>query len=99
MGMTRGRIITRILGVAAMLLSLLYAGDYLSLRYRIRAARDPYGTVTVRHYYALHKSRNKTDFMFADPENQVCVRSLFPHFGYTPCWYLSRNSEQRVDFY
>ena len=52
----------------------------------------------MRRYYALHKNKQKTNFMFADPEAQTCVHSLFPHFGYPPCWYLSRHAEQRIDY-
>ncbi len=88
----------RILAIAALLLGVMYAGDWLALRYRLSAGQDPYGAVTVRRYYALHKSRDKINFLFAEPQDQTCVRSLFPHAGYTPCWYLSRHPEQRIDF-
>jgi hypothetical protein len=73
--------------------ALLYLGDALSLRLR----RQPYGSVTVSRYYALHKSKQKTNFMFAEPQPQTCVHSLFPHSGYSPCWYLARHPEQRID--
>ena len=92
--MPRSQLILRVLAGAAVVLAILYAGDWLALRYRA----DPYGAVTVRRYYALHKSRGKVNFIFADPQDQTCVRSLFPHAGYTPCWYLSRHPEQRIDF-
>lgn len=92
--MPRSQCILGALGLAAILLAVVYAGDWLALRYRA----DPYDAVTVRRYYALHKGRGKVNFMFAEPQNQTCVRSLFPHAGYTPCWYLSRHPEQRIDF-
>jgi hypothetical protein len=77
--------------------ALLYAADDLSLRFRL-PDREPLGSVTVQRYYALHKSKEKTNFMFAPPEAQTCVHSLFPHLGYPPCWYLSRHAEQRIDY-
>jgi hypothetical protein len=77
--------------------AVIYVADDLSLRFRI-PDREPLGSVTVRRYYALHKSKQKTNFMFAEPEAQTCVRSLFPHFGYPPCWYLRRRTEQRIDY-
>lgn len=77
--------------------ALLYAADDLSLRFRI-PGREPFGSVTVRRYYALHRNKQKTNFMFADPEARTCVHSLFPHSGYPPCWYLSRHAEQRIDY-
>ena len=79
------------------LLAIVYACDDLSLRFRI-PNREPLGSVTIRRYYALHKNKQKTNFMFAEPEAQTCVHSLFPHFGYSPCWYLSRRTEQRIDY-
>jgi hypothetical protein len=82
---------------ACLAAALVYAGDDLALRFRI-PNREPFGSVTVQRYYALHKSKDKTSFMFADPEAQTCVHSLLPHSGYPPCWYLSRHAEQRIDY-
>ena len=91
----------RILALAVLalsaLLALIYASDYLTLRYRIARGRDAFGSVTVRRYYAVREKNGKTEFMFNPPENQVCVHSLFPHLGYSPCRYLSKHTEQRTD--
>jgi hypothetical protein len=90
-------IILRIVGVATLLLCVVYAGDYLSVRYKIPKGRDPFSTVTIQPYYAIHEKNGKTEYDFAQPENQACVRSLFPHFGYSPCWYLKRHTDKRID--
>ncbi|MGZ4817015.1 MAG: hypothetical protein ACXVZR_15015 [Terriglobales bacterium] len=74
--------------------AIIYAADALLLRFR----REPYGAVTIQRYYALHKDRQKTNYMFAEPEAQTCVHSLLPHSGHPPCWYLSRHAEQRIDY-
>ena len=37
----------------------------------------------------------RTEFMLDDPFDQACVRSLFPHFGDSPCWYLERERNKR----
>jgi hypothetical protein len=84
------RILVYVITAAA----VLYLGDALSLHLR----RQPQGSVLVRRYYALHKSKQKTNFMFAEPEPQTCLHSLFPHSGYSPCWYLERHAEQRIDY-
>jgi hypothetical protein len=76
---------------------LVYTGDYISLRYRIRTGMDPLGTVKVQSYYAIKKKNGTTEFVFNDPEDQTCVHSLFPHLGQVPCWYLSRHQQQRID--
>ena len=83
--------------VLCALLALVYAGDYLSLRYRIPHHREQFGKVTVRSYYAIEKKANKIEFDYAGTEDDTCVHSIFPHFGYSPCWYLSRHTEKRID--
>ena len=90
-------ILPRVAGIAVLLLLVVYAGDYLSLRYKIPKGRDPFSSVTVQPYYAIHEKNGRTEYDFAPPESQVCVRSLFPHFGYNPCWYMSRHTEKRID--
>jgi hypothetical protein len=90
-------ILFRILGAVMLLALITYAGDYLTVRYKIPNGRDPFSSVTVQPYYAIHEKNGRTEFDFAQPQSQVCVRSLFPHFGYSPCWYLKRHAEKRID--
>lgn len=87
----------RVLIIVALALAALYAGDYVSVRYRIPRSRDPFGALKIQRYYAVQKKNGKPDFYFEEPQTQVCVHSLFPHFGYSPCWYLSRRTVQRID--
>ncbi len=75
----------RILIVALVSLSILYIGDYVSIRYRMTRNRTPFGAVTIQSYYAVPQKNRKAGFYFDQPETQVCVHSLFPHFGYSPC--------------
>ena len=83
------------------LVVLIYAVDYLQLRYRIGWGKQPYGTVTVQTLYAISEKApqgtNKTEYTSGDAQDQTCVNSLFPHFGYAPCWYLRRHTEKRVN--
>ena len=88
----------RILIVAFALMVALYVGDDLSVRYRIPKSRQPFGTVTIRRFDAISEKNNKTEYMYEDPVAVTCVRSLFPHLGYSPCWYLSHHAEQRINF-
>jgi hypothetical protein len=85
-------IVSLVLGAA-----VVYIADYLLLRYRVATNRNPYGAVTVQPYYAVPRKDHKTEFMFDDPQDQTCVNSLFPHFGDSPCWYLSRNKQKRIN--
>jgi len=77
---------------------LLYGADDLSVRFRIPASCQPFGTVTVQRYDAISEKNNKTEFVYEDPVTEPCVNSLFPHMGYAPCWYLKRHSEQRINY-
>jgi len=87
----------RILFITVLALFILYLGDYLSVRFRIPKSRSQFGVVKIQRYYAVGLKSGKTEFMFLAPQNQVCVHSLFPHFGDSPCWYLSRRKVKRID--
>ena len=91
------RYIKRGLGIIVLAAAVLYAGDYLSLRYRIPAHREQFGSFEVRHFYAVTLKNHKTEYLYDDPRDEVCVNSLFPHYGYDPCWYVARHPEQRID--
>lgn len=88
----------RLVTIAIASLVTLYVCDDLSVRYRIHKTRHPFGTVTIQRYDAIAEKNNKTEFVFEDPITQTCVRSLFPHQGYQPCWYLTRHKEQRINY-
>jgi hypothetical protein len=86
----------RILLIALASLAVFYAGDYLSLRFRIPNHREQYGSVEVRRFYEIALKNRQTEYMAEDPKPQPCVYSLFPHFGCSPCWWLERNWKQVV---
>ncbi len=91
------RVSRRILVITLLSLCIVYVCDYLSVRYRIPNHRDQFGSVKVQQYYAVPQKNGKTGFLFDEPQPEQCVHSLFPHFGDSPCWYLSRRTERRVD--
>ena len=84
----------RIVAIVALLLAAIYAGDYMAARLR---GANALGTVQVQPYYAVPLKDGKTEFMLLDPETQTCVKSLLPHFGYGPCWYLDGRKQQRIN--
>ena len=84
-----------LVGVAA-LLAVAYVGDYLAVRVRIATNHAPYGVVQVRRSYAVTMKNGKPEYFFDPPADQTCLHSLFPHFGYPPCWYLGRKAVQQV---
>ena len=90
------RLVKRIALLVVVLLALVYAGDYVWVRVPIPAGRARYDTVTVRPCYDVTLKSGKSDFYFLDPQRQTCVNSLFPHFGYSPCWYLRKHPHPRI---
>lgn len=75
----------------------IFAVDYAIFRVRAATNHNAYGSVIVRHYYAVQQKNGKTEFMFDPPQPWTCVNSLFPHTELFPCWYLWRHPEQRTD--
>ena len=75
----------------------VYVCDYLSVRYRIPNNRESFEVVKIQRYYAVHLKNGKTELDFQEPETQGCVDSLFPHFGYSPCWYVKWRKVKRID--
>jgi len=91
----------RTLTVAALLPALMYAGDYFFVRYRMahRNAGDAFGTVQMERLYAIPQKDGRIAYEFDARQPDVtmpCVRSLFPHMGNSPCWYLQRNSKKPI---
>jgi hypothetical protein len=77
-------------------LVLLYAGDYLSARFRLPGGRQTLGSVDVQLMWAIKQKNGRIDYELGDTETRPCLYSLFPHLGYTPCWYLSQHKNQVI---
>ena len=91
------RVVLRILLGLVFVVCAVYLTDFLLLRWKYFSKRNPTGTVIIKPYFAVPRKDGKTEFMFDDPKEQTCVHSLFPHSGFSPCWYLSRHKEKRID--
>ena len=88
------KLLKRILLAIVAAIVLTYAGDYISLRFRLPNSLT---TIEVQPYYAVPQRSGKTEMMLLDPEDDPCVQSLFPHMGNPPCWYLRRHTDKRID--
>lgn len=84
-------------------LAILYAGDYASIKYRVTRAGNavvtpagPLESVQVQQTYEIPHKDGRAEFAFAQPQNVTCARSIFPHLGYSPCWYVKRHTQQVV---
>jgi hypothetical protein len=90
------KLIIRGIGVLLAATALLYVGDYAALRYRIIRKLSPYDSVTVDSYYAVPEKNGKTEYDFQSSQQETCVNSLFPHLGYSPCWYARRHTDKPI---
>jgi len=90
--------LNRILYALLMLLAMAYGYDYASVRRRMSAQKpgDPFDVVTYPHILAIPQKGNKVEYALdaqSPMESDPCVHSLFPHYGYIPCWYVLRKSK------
>jgi hypothetical protein len=88
----------RILYAIILLIGLAYGYDYASVRRRMSMKKpgDPFDVVTYPHLLAIPQKGNKVDYeldALSPMTSEPCVHSLFPHYGYTPCWYVLRKSK------
>lgn len=84
-----------LIGMIGLLLAV-YVGDYVVVRIRIAKQLAPYGMVQVQRSYAVAMKNGKPEYFFEPPADQPCINALFPHFGYTPCWFLRRRKVQQI---
>jgi hypothetical protein len=95
------RFAKRILLAAVSILLLIYAGDYLSVRVRMIHPKpaDPLESITTPRILAIPEKNGKVEYEtdVQNPQQTVtCVHSLFPHFGYAPCWYIKPKLSQPI---
>jgi hypothetical protein len=57
------------------------------------------GTVQMTRLYAIAQKNGRTEYELDANQPEVtmpCVRSLFPHMGNSPCWYLQQNATKPI---
>jgi len=91
----------RAAGAVILFFAVLYGGDYVLVRLRTVYPRLGKGLDSVKMYrlYAIPLKSGKLEYDVDPQQPEVavpCVRSLFPHMGYQPCWYLQRNSDKPI---
>lgn len=86
------QILARWLMVLAGLVVLAYVGEDLVLRYRVSHGGSANVFKNVTYYEAGEVKGGKLEYYFDQPQVEVCVRAIFPHFGDEPCWYAQRHA-------
>lgn len=77
----------------AILVGLLYAGDWAVLRFRV-ARGTAYGVVQVNQFLATPLKGNKVEYDLIGTVPETCSRSIFPQMGNPACWWLQRHNSQ-----
>jgi hypothetical protein len=87
-------IVWRLLIATTAIAAVIYGVDYL----KVARNPSPFGSIDIKPYYAIHLKNKKIDYDFSPPaETEVCVESLFPHFGDRPCWYAARHKQEKIE--
>jgi hypothetical protein len=81
--------------------AILFIVDYLYVRVRMFHEKpgDPFESVRALRILAIPEKNGKTSYEVdvQNPEQTVtCVHSLFPHCGYSPCWYIKPRINQPI---
>jgi hypothetical protein len=84
-----------------LVLALLYVGDFLYFRVRMLhpAPAHPLESLKTLRVLAIPEKNGKTEYEVdaQNPEQTItCVHSLFPHSGYSPCWYVKPRMNQPI---
>jgi len=91
----------RILIATLASLALVFCADYLFLRLRMLHPKpaDPFESLKTLRVLAIPEKNGRTEYEVdaQNPEQTVtCVHSLFPHMGYSPCWYVKPRINQPI---
>jgi hypothetical protein len=92
MGKWAGRLV-RLVMVLAVLVGLLYVGDWAVLRTRVSHG-TAYGVVQVNQFLATPLKGNKVEYDLMGTVPVTCSRSIFPQQGDPACWWLERHTSQ-----
>ncbi len=80
------------LPAVAVLAVVSWAVDGLYLHYR----GTPTADVRVDSMYAMKNRWNEVEYSVGSTGSRRCVKSLYPHDGYSPCWYLTRHTMKYI---
>ena len=96
--MTGRTILKRIAITAVAAIALVYVGDTLSVWHRMskHTANDPLTTLTTQPIIEIPHKDGRAEIVLGQSQTQTCVRSLFPHSGYSPCWYVARQNQSPI---
>jgi hypothetical protein len=82
-----------------LIITYIYDFAYFRMRMIHPGPSNPVETFTAPRLYAIGVKGGKVEFEL-DAQNPqqtwTCAHSLFPHAGYSPCWYIKDKSRQPI---
>jgi len=89
------KIVLRVIWGVIAVVALAYAGDYAWAKVRMsgKDSGAALGSVMVQREYDVARKDGRVEFEWDPPEKETCVRSVFSHFGYAPCWWMERHKK------
>jgi len=90
-------VVKRGLIALALLVLVVYGGDYLRLRYRMATNRNPFGSVTLNVYYSVKLKNGKTEFSYGGQQTFECPNTLLPQYWEKPCWFAKRRKDMQIN--
>ncbi|HTV60915.1 MAG TPA: hypothetical protein VMJ93_18725 [Verrucomicrobiae bacterium] len=86
----------RALAILAALFAAIYILDTAIVSHKAATNKAAaFGSVQV--YLATPTKGSRLEIFTDQPESVTCVHALFPHYGDSPCWYVSRHTTQQID--
>jgi hypothetical protein len=82
----------RLLLATGVLIVAVYGFDYGSVKWRSSSSGKVFDDIRVDQLYTSTNKWKEVEWSRGNPVSERCVYSLLPHFGYTPCWYLTRHT-------
>ena len=83
----------RVLIIFVCVVVAVYGIDYIWLQLRLESKNPSTAMDSVTRFDATALKNGRIQVFYGQPDVQRCVRSLLPHMGYTPCWYLKRTGQ------
>ena len=79
------RVILAVIGAGV----VVYAGDYLWAKHLMANPSNGLGTVMVHHETDVPRKDGRVEIDMDPAEAESCIHSMFSHYGYAPCWWVS----------
>jgi hypothetical protein len=90
-------IFRRALIAVAIVLVVAYLCDYIALRIRMARGGANAGLDQVAVLYGTPLKDGRVEVFADQPQTQTCVLAIFPHLGYSPCWYVRQHANKLVE--